>query len=168
MLSRHLHAVVLLGVLVGLATSGSPAALAQGAPSATATPSSPAPLATSTPTPYLAPGVPPTATGSPTTSGAQTTSGTPTVGGTPTTSGTPSVTSAPPPAATPTPTPAASANQPEHFFGAVQALYNPTMAAQAGVQWERVIFPWSLIQKNGPDTWDKGYFSDDQVRELLD
>src|SRR5919202_1094296 len=52
------------------------------------------------------------------------------VGGTPT-AGTPT-------AGTPTttPTPSPSPGQPERFFGAVQALSNPTMAVQAGVQWE--------------------------------
>src|SRR5438045_5247412 len=51
----------------------------------------------------------------------------------------------------------------ERFFGAVQSIYNPDRALQAGVQWERLIFPWSLIQKNGPDTWSDGYFTDQQV-----
>ncbi len=58
-----------------------------------------------------------------------------------------------------------AANQRERFFGAVQAIFNPGRAAEAGVQWERLIFPWSLIQKNGPDSWDKGYFTDDQVAQ---
>jgi len=40
---------------------------------------------------------------------------------------------------------AASVDTRERFFGAVQAIYNPERAAQAGVQWERLIFPWSLI-----------------------
>lgn len=53
----------------------------------------------------------------------------------------------------------------ERFFGAVQSIYNPDRAAQAGVQWERLIFPWSLIQKNGPTTWTEGYFSDQQIQQ---
>ena len=53
----------------------------------------------------------------------------------------------------------------ERFFGAVQAIYNPDRAAQAGVQWERLIFPWSLIQKDGPDSWGDGYFSDRQISD---
>jgi hypothetical protein len=57
----------------------------------------------------------------------------------------------------------ADADTRERFFGAVQAIYNPDRAAQAGVQWERLIFPWSLIQKNGPDSWADGYFTDAQV-----
>ena len=53
----------------------------------------------------------------------------------------------------------------ERFFGAVQAIYNPDRAAQAGVQWERLIFPWSLIQKDGPNTWANGYFTDQQIAQ---
>jgi Cellulase (glycosyl hydrolase family 5) len=53
----------------------------------------------------------------------------------------------------------------ERFFGAVQSIYNPDRAAQAGVQWERLIFPWSLIQKSGPTAWADGYFSDQQVAQ---
>ena len=59
----------------------------------------------------------------------------------------------------------AAADTPERFFGAVQAIYNPDRAAQAGVQWERLIFPWSLIQKDGPDAWATGYFSDQQIKD---
>jgi hypothetical protein len=58
-----------------------------------------------------------------------------------------------------------TADSRERFFGAVQAIYNPDRAIQAGVQWERLIFPWSLIQKNGPTTWDSGYFTDQQIRD---
>src|SRR5207237_260690 len=53
----------------------------------------------------------------------------------------------------------------ERFFGAVQAIYNPDRAAQAGVQWERLIFPWSLIQSGGPAAWNDGYFSDQQIAQ---
>src|SRR4051812_7140131 len=58
------------------------------------------------------------------------------------------------------PVAASETDSPERFFGAVQAIYNPERAAQAGVQWERLIFPWSLIQKDGPNQWADGYFSD--------
>lgn len=59
------------------------------------------------------------------------------------------------------------ADRRERFFGAVQSIYNPDRAIQAGVQWERLIFPWSLIQKNGPNTWSDGYFSDAQITQEL-
>ena len=55
----------------------------------------------------------------------------------------------------------------ERFFGAVQAIYNPDRARQAGVQWERLIFPWSLIQKDGPNSWANGYFSDQQIKDEI-
>jgi hypothetical protein len=61
-----------------------------------------------------------------------------------------------------------SATQPlpnERFFGAVQSIYNPQRASEAGVQWERLIFPWSLIQKDGPNSWADGYFSDQQIAQ---
>ena len=47
----------------------------------------------------------------------------------------------------------------------VQAIYNPDRAAQAGVEWERLIFPWALIQPSGPDSWTNGYFTDQQVAQ---
>ena len=59
----------------------------------------------------------------------------------------------------------AAADAPERFFGAVQAIYNPDRASQLNVQWERLIFPWSLIQKDGPDSWSDGYFSDQQITQ---
>ena len=58
-----------------------------------------------------------------------------------------------------------AADAPERFFGAVQAIYNPDRANQLNVQWERLIFPWSLIQKDGPDSWSDGYFSDQQITQ---
>lgn len=62
-------------------------------------------------------------------------------------------------------TTAAAADTRERFFGAVQSIYNPDRAAQAGVQWERLIFPWSLIQKTGPNAWNDGYFTDQQIAQ---
>ena len=47
----------------------------------------------------------------------------------------------------------------------MQSIYNPDRAAQAGVQWERLIFPWSLIQKDGPASWGDGYFTDQQITQ---
>jgi hypothetical protein len=63
--------------------------------------------------------------------------------------------------------PGTIADNRERFFGAVQAIYNPDRAAQAGVQWERLIFPWSLIQKDGPNSWHDGYFSDQQLAQEI-
>ncbi len=67
--------------------------------------------------------------------------------------------------ADPVQTDPAASGQSERFFGAVQSIFNPGRAAEAGVQWERLIFPWSLIQKNGPESWDKGYFTDEQIAQ---
>jgi hypothetical protein len=63
--------------------------------------------------------------------------------------------------------PGSIADNRERFFGVVQAIYNPDRAAQAGVQWERLIFPWSLIQKDGPNSWRDGYFSDQQIAQEI-
>jgi hypothetical protein len=65
----------------------------------------------------------------------------------------------------PAATNSAAADTSDRFFGAVQSIYNPDRAAQAGVQWERLIFPWSLIQKTGPNAWNDGYFSDQQIAQ---
>jgi hypothetical protein len=72
-----------------------------------------------------------------------------------------------PASAQPAPAAATDTNANEPFFGAVQAIYNPDRAAQAGVQWERLIFPWSLIQKTGPNAWNDGYFSDQQISQEI-
>jgi hypothetical protein len=62
---------------------------------------------------------------------------------------------------------AAAVDTSERFFGAVQSIYNPEKALQAGVQWERLIFPWSLIQKDGPASWSDGYFTDQQIAQEI-
>ena len=52
----------------------------------------------------------------------------------------------------------------DDWFGLVQGIQTPDLAFQAGARWDRIIFPWSLIQKNGPDSWDQQYFSDAAIR----
>ncbi len=49
-------------------------------------------------------------------------------------------------------------------FGIVQAIQSPQLAANAGASWERIIFPWSLIQRSSPNEWNELYFSDQQIR----
>lgn len=49
-------------------------------------------------------------------------------------------------------------------FGIVQSIHAPDLAYNAGSRWDRIIFPWSLIQKDGPDSWDQQYFTDEQIR----
>src|SRR5689334_4209039 len=56
----------------------------------------------------------------------------------------------------------AQAQQTDQRFGAVQAISSPDKAAQAGVRWERIIFPWSEMQPNSPDQLLQGYYSDAQ------
>ena len=50
-------------------------------------------------------------------------------------------------------------------FGIVQGIQAADLADQAGARWDRVIFPWSLIQKDGPDSWSEHYFSDAALRD---
>src|SRR5579859_6924031 len=123
--------------ILSLITTSDPVS-AQPAPAPSPTLISPSPTAPTTPTPAAA-------------SAAATAPSTPTA--TATTTPTASTATAPP------------ADTSERFFGAVQAIYNPDRAAQAGVQWERLIFPWSLIQKTGPNTWNDGYFTDQQIKQ---
>jgi hypothetical protein len=49
-------------------------------------------------------------------------------------------------------------------FGMVQGLIDPDMAYKAGARWDRIVFPWSLIQKDGPNSWTELYFTDEQIR----
>jgi len=49
-------------------------------------------------------------------------------------------------------------------FGLVQGIVRPDMAWQAGARWDRIIFPWSLIQKDGPNSWTQLYFTDEAIR----
>jgi hypothetical protein len=49
-------------------------------------------------------------------------------------------------------------------FGIVQAIQAPDLALGAGARWDRVIFPWSLIQRDGPDSWNELYYTDEAVR----
>ena len=57
----------------------------------------------------------------------------------------------------------AQAQQTDPRFGAVQAISSPDKAAQAGVRWERIIFPWAEMQPDSPDQLLQGYYSDAQI-----
>ena len=65
----------------------------------------------------------------------------------------------------PSPLPAVSNNDP--FFGAVQAIYSPDRALQAGVKWERLVFWWSKMQTDSPEQMQEGWFSDDQIDQEI-
>ncbi|MCC6176710.1 MAG: hypothetical protein IT305_15485 [Chloroflexi bacterium] len=49
-------------------------------------------------------------------------------------------------------------------FGMVQGIVASDMAYNAGSRWDRIIFPWSLIQKDGPNSWNEQYFTDQAIR----
>ena len=57
----------------------------------------------------------------------------------------------------------AAAIQKDPRFGAVQAINAPVAAEQAGVAWERIIFPWAEIQPNGPEQLLQGYYPEAQI-----
>ncbi len=72
------------------------------------------------------------------------------------------------PAAAQDPVPAAPQPQPrvpnaDPWFGAVNAITAPQLALDAGVKWQRIIFPWEEIQPEGPGQFRQGYFSDVQI-----
>ena len=48
-------------------------------------------------------------------------------------------------------------------FGVVQAIASPDKAVQAGVRWERIIFPWAQMQPNSANEMLPGYFTDAQI-----
>ena len=49
-------------------------------------------------------------------------------------------------------------------FGMVQGIVQPDLAWRAGARWDRIIFPWSLIQRDGPNSWTQLYFTDEAIR----
>jgi polysaccharide biosynthesis protein PslG len=49
-------------------------------------------------------------------------------------------------------------------FGAVQAIDAPHKGAEAGVRWERIIFPWAMMQPTGPDEMLPTYYSDERIQ----
>jgi len=69
------------------------------------------------------------------------------------------------PGVDPQPLPPVANNDPR--FGAVQAIFAPQLAVNAGVRWERLIFPWNVIQPNGPADFEEGWFSDEQINAEL-
>jgi hypothetical protein len=49
-------------------------------------------------------------------------------------------------------------------MGAVDAFRVPDRAAEMGVQWQRIMFDWSAIQRHGPDEWLLGSATPDIAR----
>ncbi len=64
--------------------------------------------------------------------------------------------------ATVAPLPAVATN--DTRFGMVQSIAAPDQAFQAGSRWDRIIYPWSLIQKDGPNSWNELYYTDEAVK----
>lgn len=50
-------------------------------------------------------------------------------------------------------------------LGAVDAFGAPDRAAEMGVQWGRIMFDWSAIQRHGPDEWSLGTSSEATARQ---
>jgi hypothetical protein len=71
------------------------------------------------------------------------------------------LTLAPPGLATPAAAQAVPRDDPR--FGAVQSINAPDRAVQAGVRWERIIFPWAEMQPNSPDQFLPGYHTEAQI-----
>ena len=50
---------------------------------------------------------------------------------------------------------------PDRRFGAIEAFRDSGAAVEAGVAWERILFYWSELQREGPDDWN-GYHVPDE------
>jgi hypothetical protein len=48
-------------------------------------------------------------------------------------------------------------------FGAVQSIDAPQKGADAGVRWERIIFPWAMMQPTSADELQPTYYSDERI-----
>ncbi len=53
-------------------------------------------------------------------------------------------------------------------MGAVDAFRAPERAAEMGVQWQRIMFDWSAIQRSGPDEWSFGWSGEETARTERD
>ena len=53
-------------------------------------------------------------------------------------------------------------------FGAVEAFRASAQADAAGVRWTRLVFWWSALQPDGPQSWNSFYFPDDLLQAELD
>jgi hypothetical protein len=63
----------------------------------------------------------------------------------------------------PVPQPLPPVASSDSWFGAVQAIRAPQAALNAGVKWQRLIFPWDQIQPNNAGEFGQGYFSDPDI-----
>src|SRR4051794_5043224 len=63
---------------------------------------------------------------------------------------------------------AAQSGQRDSRFGVVQAINSPDKAAQAGIGWERIMFPWAEIQPGSANEMKEGYYSDARIKAQAD
>ena len=61
----------------------------------------------------------------------------------------------------------AAPNNRDARFGAVEAFRANNHADEAGVRWTRLVFWWSGLQPNGPQSWNRFYFPDDLLQAEL-
>ncbi len=59
---------------------------------------------------------------------------------------------------------AAQSGQRDPRFGVVQAINSPDKAMQAGIGWERIMFPWAEIQPGSANEMKEGYYSDARIK----
>jgi len=55
----------------------------------------------------------------------------------------------------PPPPPVPPITHPDRTFGAVETYHTPELADAADIGWTRIIFYWSELKKDGPDTWNE-------------
>ena len=53
---------------------------------------------------------------------------------------------------------------PDPRFGVVEAFWDASTAAEAGVAWERILFMWSELQPHGPDDWNTLHVPDEWLQ----
>jgi hypothetical protein len=53
---------------------------------------------------------------------------------------------------------------PDPRFGVVEAFWDSTAAAEAGVAWERILFKWTELQPHGPDDWNTLHVPDEWLQ----
>src|SRR3954462_13358563 len=53
-------------------------------------------------------------------------------------------------------------------MGAVDAFRAPERAAEMGVQWQRIMFDWSAIQRRWPEEWSLGWSNEEMARRERD
>ncbi|MCZ7543971.1 MAG: hypothetical protein M5R40_10730 [Anaerolineae bacterium] len=58
--------------------------------------------------------------------------------------------------------------RPDPRFGAVEAFWMPDLAYEANLGWERMLFDWSQLQPDGPDSWNGFYIRHEWLQNAQD